>query len=69
MNIPILVGIVGCCGVIVYGILLSGKMSSFVDIPSVAIVLGGTLLGMIAGTPLKDLKNIPKHIRSVTMSE
>lgn len=63
MNIPILVGIVGCCGVIVYGILGSGDMNSFIDVPSVFIVLGGTLFGMIAGTPLGDLKNMPKHMK------
>src|SRR3712207_8626183 len=53
----LIIGLIGCFGMNVYGILGSGEMDNFVDMPSVYIVLGGTLFGIIGGTPLADRKS------------
>lgn len=42
MDIATLLGLAGAVGVIVWAILLGGSFSAFVDVPSVAIVIGGT---------------------------
>ena len=42
MDIATLIGLAGAIGVIVWAILLGGSFGAFVDIPSVAIVIGGT---------------------------
>lgn len=43
MDIATLVGLLAAIGVIVWAILLGGSLGAFVDIPSVAIVIGGTV--------------------------
>ena len=38
------------------------KMANFVDMPSVLIVIGGTIAALIACYPFRILKEVPKHI-------
>ena len=38
------------------------KLANFVDMPSVLIVIGGTIAALIACYPFRILKEIPKHI-------
>ncbi|MDE7280520.1 MAG: MotA/TolQ/ExbB proton channel family protein, partial [Ruminiclostridium sp.] len=59
MNITIIIGWVLAFGLTVFGIMNGGQFSYFVDIPSVAITLGGTLGGLIASFPLSTLKSLP----------
>lgn len=59
MNITIIIGWVLAFGLTVFGIMNGGEFKNFVDIPSVAITLGGTLGGLIASFPLSTLKSIP----------
>ena len=51
MNITIIIGWVLAFGLTVFGIMNGGQFSYFVDIPSVAITLGGTLGGLVASFP------------------
>lgn len=50
-------------GMTVFGILQNGTIMNFVDVGSLAIVLGGTLGAMIASYPMADLKKIPTLIK------
>ncbi|MDE6580182.1 MAG: MotA/TolQ/ExbB proton channel family protein [Ruminiclostridium sp.] len=59
MNITIIIGWVLAFGLTVFGIMNGGQFSYFVDIPSVAITLGGTLGGLVASFPLSTLKSLP----------
>ncbi|MFZ9987619.1 MAG: motility protein A [Candidatus Nanopelagicales bacterium] len=43
MDIATILGLLGAIGIIVWAILLGGSLGAFVDIPSVAIVIGGTI--------------------------
>ncbi len=38
------------------------KLGNFYDVPSIEIVVGGTIAALVACYPLNMLKNIPKHI-------
>lgn len=53
MDIATLAGIVVCFAVIVVAILLGGDMSIFINVPSFAIVVGGTLGATLAQISLK----------------
>jgi len=58
-TIGLLLGIV----FIIRGIVTSGNLSSFWDLPSVIIVLGGTIASTLASYPIKDFLNIGKVIK------
>lgn len=60
MNITILVGWVVAFGMVVFGIFNGGEMGWFIDIPSLAITVGGTIGVLIAVSPLSFLKRVPK---------
>lgn len=61
MDLTTLIGLVLGGIFIVNGIGMD-KMGNFIDVPSVIIVLGGTLSSLIASYPFGILKDIPKHV-------
>lgn len=61
MDITSFLGMILAIGFIVNGILGSGKMDNFFDVPSIMIVVGGTLGAIIATYPFSMLKNAGKH--------
>ena len=66
MDPSFLIGCLAGFGIILYGIISGdGSVSSFVDVPSLLIVLGGTVFAVIASFPLSSLKEIPKHFMVV----
>jgi chemotaxis protein MotA len=59
MNLSTLIGIVGCLGMVVFGIISSGSsIITFVDIPSVLIVLGGSYLALFTFGTMSDALGI-----------
>ena len=52
MDIATIVGLVAAFGLIVWSILLGGSLSGFIDPPSVAVVIGGTLGALLINFPL-----------------
>ena len=63
MDITSVLGvIIGAVLIIVVGI-GPAKIGNFVDIPSIAIVLGGTLAAGIASYPFSMLLTLPKHTK------
>ena len=61
MDISTLVGWIFAIFLIVNGITLP-KLGNFWDAPSLLIVVGGTIAGLIACYPFRILKDVPKHI-------
>ena len=55
MDIATLIGIVIAFGLMVWAILLGGPLSIFIDIPSVAIVFGGSIGVALINYPLADI--------------
>ena len=60
MDLTTLIGLLLSGILMVYGIGMD-KLGNFVDVPSVVIVVGGTLAALIASYPFGILKDIPKH--------
>ncbi len=52
MDIATLVGLVVAFGLIVWSIMLGGSLNGFIDMPSVAVVLGGTFGALLINFPL-----------------
>jgi len=52
VDIATIIGVVLAFGLIVWSILLGGDLGGFVDIPSVAVVIGGTLGALLINFPL-----------------
>ena len=69
MDITSIVGIVAGFAFCIYGILGSGSIWNFVDIPSVLIVVGGTISSIIASFPFNVLKNVGKHLIIICSSK
>lgn len=68
MDISLIIGWVMGFGLIIYGIGIQ-KIGNFIDIPSVIIVVGGTLAALIASYPFKVLAQVPKHIGIMLSSQ
>lgn len=66
MDITTILGVIVSLGFVLNGILGSGKIDNFVDIPSVMIVVGGTFGAVIATFPLSRLKTAAKHLLIAT---
>lgn len=65
MDITTILGVVLGFGVFIGGILSSGELGNFWDLPSFLIVIGGTLAAIIACFPLSTLKNMGKHFKLI----
>lgn len=55
MDIATLIGIVVSFGLMVWAILMGGPLSIFIDVPSVAIVVGGSIGVALINFPLADI--------------
>jgi chemotaxis protein MotA len=54
MDIPSIIGVISGMGFVLGTILLGGSIMMFVNIPSVLIVIGGTVAATMVGYPLAD---------------
>ncbi|MCR4629029.1 motility protein A [[Clostridium] aminophilum] len=61
MDFTTLIGWILAAVLIVNGIGVD-KLGNFFDMPSLLIVVGGTIAGLVACYPFRILKDIPKHI-------
>ena len=62
MDFTTIIGIVGGFGVIIAGILSGGQLGDFIDVGSIFITIGGTIFAVTASFPIRQLKNVPKHL-------
>ena len=58
MDIATLVGLVMAFGLVIWGIMLGGSIDQFVDGPSIAIVIGGTLAAILINFPLPKVMRL-----------
>ena len=61
MDLTTLIGILMAIGLCVWGIGVD-KIGNFVDMQSLAIVVGGAIAAVTASYPLRILLDVPKHI-------
>lgn len=64
MDITLIIGWVLGFALIVNGITIE-KIGNFIDVPSMTIVIGGTIAALVASFPMRTLAQIPKHFRVV----
>ncbi len=62
MNISLIVGWVMAFGLVIFGIVSSGDMGSFLDVSSFAITVGGGIACLIASFPVSYLAGVPKKL-------
>lgn len=62
MNFSLVIGWASAFALIIYGIVSTGEMSSFLDPSSFAITCGGTFACLIASFPFSYLAKVPKRI-------
>lgn len=60
MDLMSIIGFVLAVGFVLFGILSSGSLTTFIDIPSVLIVFGGTIGALILSTKGKNAKQLLK---------
>ncbi|WFA07891.1 MotA/TolQ/ExbB proton channel family protein [Tissierella sp. Yu-01] len=61
-------GLIAGVILVFWSIKISGDLSSFWDIPSIIITLGGSLCAMVISFPLKTLKHIPNMLKLLVVS-
>ncbi|MCG8551613.1 MAG: motility protein A, partial [Desulfobacterales bacterium] len=67
MDISSVIGVVSGIGFILGTILLGGPIGMFINIPSILIVVGGTIAATMIGFPLGDVIGIIKTAIKVFM--
>lgn len=65
MDIATLAGIIAGIAFIVTGILLNGELATFYDLPSIAIVLGGTIASSFIAYPLEAILSVFKASKNL----
>lgn len=69
MDIATIVGLVSGFIFIIWGILISGEIGSFIDIPSILIVVGGTLASTLISYPIKSFLGSFKVVKNAFFHE
>lgn len=67
MDIATIIGLVMAFGLIVWSILLGGSLSGFIDMPSVAVVLGGTMGALLITFPLPKFLGMGNIIKKTIL--
>lgn len=65
MDIASIVGVLAGLGFILMGILLGSGIGLFVDAPSLAIVVGGTVGATLVAFPMKDFAKVGKAMKRI----
>lgn len=63
MDIATIIGLVLAFGLIVWSILLGGSISGFLDMPSVAVVVGGTMGALLINFPLPTFLGMGNYFK------
>ena len=68
MDIATLVGLISGIGLIIWAMTSRVSIDTFVDIPSVAIVIGGSVAASLISFPLRDLAGVAKVVKNAFFS-
>ncbi len=69
MDIATLLGTVSAFGLVLIAIVMGGGLSLFINVPSLMIVVGGTLGATMINYPLKDLLGALRVVKNVFLSK
>ena len=62
------VGLVSGLLILIISIMTSGDLKSFMDVPSLAVTLGGSFAALIVSFPMKELLKVPKILKLLLKS-
>ena len=65
MDISSIIGVVSGMGFVLGTILLGGSIMAFVNIPSILVVMGGTLASIMIAYPLNDFLTVFKTVTKI----
>ncbi len=69
MDITSLVGFVAAIGLLIYSVIAGGgSFASFIDIPSIAIVIGGAIAAAFMCFPLKTMLTLPMVYKKIFLN-
>ena len=69
MDLATIIGIVVAFGMVLMGIVAGGPLSLFINVPSLMIVIGGTLGVVFINYPLKDVLSVAGVIKNVFFAQ
>ncbi len=58
-----IIGLASGFAILVWSIMSSGDLTSFMDFPSIAVTLGGSFAALLISFPSKDLMKVPKILK------
>lgn len=64
MDIATVIGLISGFAFIIWGIMSSGDIGSFIDVASIIIVLGGTIASTLISYPLKSILGLNKVLKN-----
>lgn len=65
MDIATVVGIVSAFGLVIWAIMMGGPITLFVDVPSVMIVIGGTIGATMVNYPVAEVLSVFRVVKNV----
>ncbi|MDR1133065.1 MAG: motility protein A [Synergistaceae bacterium] len=69
MDLASIVGLSMSIIVVVWGMIMGGDIMAFYDLPSIFIVLGGTLGSVMVANPLERSKNLPAILKNAFVTK
>jgi chemotaxis protein MotA len=69
VDIATIIGVVGALGLIVWAILMGGSLILFVNVPSMIMVMGGTVMAIMTNYPLPKVIGMGGIIMKTIMAE
>lgn len=69
MDLATLIGIVSAFALVIASIMMGSGLGLFIDVPSVMIVMGGTLGATMIHYPLKDVLGVFRVVKNVFLSK
>ncbi len=69
MDIATIIGIVGALGLIIWAILMGGSLILFVNVPSMIMVMGGTMMAIMTNYPLPKVIGMGNIIKKTILTE
>lgn len=65
MDMSTLAGIIAGCAFMIISIMLNGQLSSYYDLPSIMITLGGTFAATLVAYPFERIASLTKVVRNL----
>ncbi|MDR1965646.1 MAG: motility protein A [Synergistaceae bacterium] len=69
MDLASIIGLSASIIVVIWGMVMGGDVMAFVDVPSILIVLGGTMGAVMLANPIERTKNLAQILKHAFVSE